>query len=79
LAAPIRHACLCGARCQFRASLLRQVHIGEGGQGYDLASYTKVGDRRHSRSLQAPLIFLHTQREMLTAKPDADDPATAGR
>ncbi|TWC28585.1 hypothetical protein FBY03_13510 [Pseudomonas sp. SJZ079] len=59
----------------------QEVHIGEGGQGYDLAGYTQeqvIGEildqyERH-------MFFLHTQREMSgreTRMPD--DSATAGR
>ncbi|MBH8579748.1 choline BCCT transporter BetT [Bisbaumannia pacifica] len=58
-----------------------QVHIGEGGQGYDVYGYSReqlIADildqyERH-------LFFLHTQRELPggdTAMPD--DPTTAGR
>ncbi|MGV8898359.1 MAG: choline BCCT transporter BetT [Burkholderiaceae bacterium] len=58
-----------------------EVHIGEGGQGYDLAGYSKeqvIADildqyERH-------MFFLHTQREKPggdTSMPD--DPSTAGR
>ncbi|SFI45569.1 choline/glycine/proline betaine transport protein [Pseudomonas guineae] len=59
----------------------QEVHIGEGGQGYDLAGYTKeqvIGDildqyERH-------LYFLHTQREMPGREAKMpDDPNTAGR
>jgi choline/glycine/proline betaine transport protein len=59
----------------------QEVHLGEGGQGYDLAGYTReqvIGDildqyERH-------MFFLHTQRETSgrsTTMPD--DPTTNGR